>query len=75
MARCGQAPRPPVPGSGAALPATPVGEVDDDVRRLLERMTDVMMTSHGVGLAAPQIGVLRRVLVYRVSEDEGGARR
>jgi peptide deformylase len=51
--------------------AAPVRHVDEDVQRLLERMADVMMTSHGVGLAAPQIGVLRRVLVYRVSEEQG----
>jgi len=81
----GEAPRnlpaPAVPEAIKALAARRVraavilssgfGEVDDDVRRLLERMTDVMMTSHGVGLAAPQIGVLRRVLVYRVSEEQG----
>ena len=59
------------PDPALRSPASPVGEVDDDVRRLLERMTDVMMTSHGVGLAAPQLGVLRRVLVYRVSEEQG----
>jgi peptide deformylase len=51
------------------VPADPVEEVNGDVRRLVERMTDVMRQSHGVGLAAPQLGVLRRVLVYRVSSD------
>ena len=40
--------------------------MDDDVRGLVERMADVMRRSHGVGLAAPQIGVLQRVFVYRV---------
>src|SRR3954469_11292267 len=52
--------------------ALPVGEVDDEVRRLLERMTDIMMTSHGVGLAAPQIGVLRRGAGCRGGGGEGG---
>jgi peptide deformylase len=51
--------------------ASPVGEVDDEVRGLVKRMTDVMSTAHGVGLAAPQIGVLRRVLIYRVNEEDG----
>jgi peptide deformylase len=51
------------------VPADAVEEVNGDVRRLVERMTDVMRQSHGVGLAAPQLGVLRRVLVYRVSSD------
>ena len=49
--------------------ADPVAGVDDDVRRLVERMTEVMRQAHGVGLAAPQLGVLRRILVYRVSSD------
>jgi peptide deformylase len=52
-------------------PASDVAEVDDEVRRLIDRMTDVMSTAHGVGLAAPQIGVSRRVLIYRGSEEEG----
>ncbi len=51
------------------VPADVVEEVNGDVKRLVERMTDVMRQSHGVGLAAPQLGILRRVLVYRVSSD------
>ena len=49
--------------------ADPVVDVDGDVRRLVERMSEVMRQAHGVGLAAPQLGVLRRILVYRVSSD------
>jgi peptide deformylase len=33
-------------------------------------MADIMRRSHGVGLAAPQIGVLQRVFVYRSGADE-----
>ncbi len=51
-------------------PAVEVGEFDDDVRALVQRLGDVMMRAHGVGLAAPQIGVSRRVLVYRAREDD-----
>ena len=54
-------------------PGSVVADVDDDVRRLTERMIEVMARAHGVGLAAPQIGVSRRVLVYDV-HDDGGAR-
>ena len=54
-------------------PGAQVAAVDDDVRRLTERMIEVMARAHGVGLAAPQIGVSRRILVYDV-HDEGGAR-
>jgi peptide deformylase len=51
-------------------PATPVAEVDDDVRALAERLTGIMRASHGVGLAAPQIGVARRVLVYQLRDQD-----
>jgi peptide deformylase len=37
--------------------AEPVGEIDDNVRRLVEKMTDIMLEHKGVGLAAPQAGV------------------
>jgi peptide deformylase len=50
--------------------ASPVAEVDEEVRRLAARMVDVMDRAHGVGLAAPQLGVLRRMLVYRVGEED-----
>ena len=49
--------------------ADAVEDVNGDVKRLVERMTEVMRQSHGVGLAAPQLGVLRRIFVYRVSSD------
>jgi peptide deformylase len=51
------------------IAADPVGDVDGDVKRLVERMSEVMRQAHGVGLAAPQLGILRRILVYRVSSD------
>jgi peptide deformylase len=48
--------------------AREVETVDDDVRRLAERMTDLMHEAQGVGLAATQVGVLQRVFVF---VDEG----
>jgi peptide deformylase len=48
--------------------AREVEEVDDDIRRLARRMTDLMHEAQGVGLAATQVGVLRRVFVF---SDEG----
>jgi peptide deformylase len=59
------------PDPALRTPAGVVGEVDDSVRHLAERMSEVMERSHGVGLAAPQIGVMRRVLVYRLGADGG----
>jgi peptide deformylase len=50
--------------------ATAVAEVDDEVQQLAERMLDVMERAHGVGLAAPQLGILRRILVYRASDED-----
>src|SRR3954453_13510004 len=49
--------------------ATAVAEVDEEVQQLAERMLDVMERAHGVGLAAPQLGILRRILVYRASDE------
>ncbi|HEY7397987.1 MAG TPA: peptide deformylase [Gaiellaceae bacterium] len=52
------------------MQANEVAEVDDDVRRLVERMTSLMEDAQGVGLAATQVGVLRRIFVF-VDGDEG----
>jgi peptide deformylase len=58
------------PDPALRVPATAIAAVDDDVRSLVERMADIMRRSHGVGLAAPQIGVLQRVFVYRSGADD-----
>ena len=41
--------------------AAPVEKVDDGLRRLLDDMLETMYAAAGVGLAAPQVGVLKRV--------------
>jgi peptide deformylase len=51
-------------------PAAPVGAIDDDVRKLITDMSETMRDAPGIGLAAPQIGVQRRVLVYSLGEEE-----
>ncbi len=51
------------------LKAHPVEEFDDDLRRLVERMTALMQDAQGVGLAATQVGVLRRLFVFQPDED------
>jgi len=51
------------------LAAREVEDVDDDVRRLIERMTGLMQDAEGVGLAATQVGVLRRLFVFVDGED------
>ncbi|MGH2706425.1 MAG: peptide deformylase [Actinomycetota bacterium] len=52
-------------------PCADVGMVDDAVRKLMHDMRDTMIEAPGVGLAAPQIGMLRRVIVWRNEKDEG----
>ena len=52
------------------LKANEVSEFDDDLRRLVDRMTDLMHDAQGVGLAATQVGVLRRLFVYE-PDDQG----
>ena len=46
------------------MKAREIETVDDDVRRLAERMTALMHEAQGVGLAATQVGVLRRLFVF-----------
>jgi peptide deformylase len=49
----------------------PVETVDDDVRRLVDDMFSTMYHAPGVGLAAPQVGVTRRIIVVDVAgKDE-----
>jgi peptide deformylase len=52
------------------MKAKEVEDLDDSVSELAERMTRIMDEARGVGLAAPQIGILRRVLVYRPGEED-----
>jgi peptide deformylase len=49
--------------------ATPVDRFDDSLRKQVSRMAGIMEDSIGVGLAAPQLGVSQRLLVYRVGPD------
>jgi peptide deformylase len=49
--------------------ATAVDRFDDSLRHQVGRMAGLMSDALGVGLAAPQLGVSQRVLVYRVGPD------
>ncbi|HEX7052084.1 MAG TPA: peptide deformylase [Longimicrobiales bacterium] len=51
-------------------PAEPVAEVDAEVRTLIDDMFATMYEADGVGLAAPQVGESRRVIVVNVHEPE-----
>lgn len=47
-----------------------VKEVTPRVKMLIEDMLDTMYEANGVGLAAPQVGVLKRIVVIDVTGDE-----
>ena len=50
--------------------AQEVEDFGDDLQRLVERMGRLMQDANGVGLAANQAGILRRVFVFRRGEEE-----
>src|SRR4051795_8087407 len=49
--------------------ATPVDRFDDSLRTQVARMGAIMNDALGVGLAAPQVGLSQRLLVYRVGQE------
>jgi peptide deformylase len=49
--------------------ARPVEKIDDALRSEIMRMGELMNDALGVGLAATQVGVLHRLLVYRVQQQ------
>ena len=48
----------------------PVAEINDEIRALAQDMLDTLTTVGGVGIAAPQIGVLKRVVIIDVSQEK-----
>ncbi|MBQ4167865.1 MAG: peptide deformylase [Clostridia bacterium] len=52
--------------------AKPVKAFDDKLAELLDDMAETMYKADGCGLAAPQVGVLRRVVVIDCSEERDG---
>ena len=48
----------------------PISEITDDLRQLADDMLETMYAAPGIGLAAPQIGVLSRVIVMDCEKDD-----
>lgn len=46
----------------------PAKEVNDSIRKLMENMAETMYNAKGVGLAAPQVGINKRVIVVDIGE-------
>ena len=61
----------PWPDKRLTTPAAPVGEITDEIRTIWADMVDTMEAMPGVGLAAPQIGVMLRLAVVDASEERG----
>ena len=61
------------PDAALRMKARPVAEFDDELQSLVERMKLLMVDANGIGLAATQVGVLRRVFVFQRDEDEVAA--
>ncbi len=51
-------------------PGEEIVQVDDEVRTLIDDMFETMRAAEGIGLAAPQVGVSRRVLVVDLHDEE-----
>jgi peptide deformylase len=62
------------PAPVLAQPAKPIGEITDDVRRLADRMVDIMLENKGVGLAGPQAGVGLQIFVVSVDGTKENAK-
>lgn len=58
------------PDPKLTTPCTPVTAIDNDLRQVLDDMIETMYAAPGIGLAAPQVGVLKRFFVVDVAEGE-----
>ena len=58
------------PDPSLRLRAADIENVDDELRTLVGRMLALMEDANGIGLAATQVGVLRRLFVCRLGDDE-----
>jgi len=52
--------------------AEPVEEIDEEIRNLVDNMCETMYSAMGIGLAANQVGELKRIVVYDVNQTEAG---
>ena len=50
-------------------PSKRVAKIDDAIRNLCAAMIDVMLENNGVGLAAPQVGISKQIVVVLINES------
>lgn len=58
------------PDKRLRIPGEPVTTFDEDLRILIDDMAETMYAAPGVGLAAPQIGVSKRLFIIDINTDE-----
>jgi peptide deformylase len=58
------------PDAALRMVAHPVERFDEELRRLVGRMKQLMKDASGIGLAATQVGVLQRVFVFQPNADD-----
>jgi peptide deformylase len=63
-----------IPDKRLRMPSAPVERIDDDLRRLIDDMFETMYAAPGIGLAAVQVGVPRRLITLDVVGREDEAR-
>ena len=61
-----------VPDPRLKTVSTPVEKFDEELKTLIKDMTDTMYDAHGIGLAAIQVGVAKRILVIDLQEAAEG---
>lgn len=65
------------PEKSLSRPSVKVDKIDDEIRQLIEDMGETMFDAPGVGLAAPQVGVNKRIIVYNshaADPDDDGSK-
>lgn len=58
------------PDEGLATVCAPVTQVDKELNRFIDDMFDTMYEHEGIGLAAPQVGILKRVITIDIEGDK-----
>lgn len=59
------------PNPVLTTPASPVARVTPNVLRVLENMAETMKAANGIGLAGPQVNILKRIAVVDVEDGKG----
>ncbi|MFI5329527.1 MAG: peptide deformylase [Desulfobaccales bacterium] len=63
-----------LPDAVLRKPAREVTEINAELQHLIDNMAETMYAAPGLGLAAPQVGALHRLIVFDVAHRDGGAR-